>query len=160
MLNINKKIVIIVGGTAGWITALWVKKNFPNFKVTLVESKEIEIIGVGESTTPNLVELFRELNIPIKEIVKHTKGGIKNGISFENWHGDNTKYFHDFNPLNEVYNFNIENIFSSDSYDYYLKFLINKKINFNKFTYVPKISYENKIDLQNCNFSLHFDATY
>ena len=159
MLKMIKKIVIIGGGTAGWLTALWIRKIFPNYLVTLVESKEIGIIGVGEATTPNLIDMLYELDIDPIKIVKETKGSIKNGISFENWHGDNTKYFHDFNPLNKLSSFKLKNIFSHDCYDYFLKNLINKNFDFNKHTYIPKISYQNKIDLNNTNFALHFDAT-
>ena len=159
MLKMIKKIVIIGGGTAGWLTALWIRKIFPNYLVTLVESKEIGIIGVGEATTPNLIDMLYELDIDPIKIVKEAKGSIKNGISFENWHGYNTKYFHDFNPLNKLSSFKLKNIFSHDCYDYFLKNLINKNFDFNKHTYIPKISYQNKIDLNNTNFALHFDAT-
>ena len=44
-------IVIVGGGTAGWVTAALVIKKFPQHKITVLESSKIGIIGVGESTT-------------------------------------------------------------------------------------------------------------
>ena len=51
-------IVIVGGGTAGWMTALLVSNRHPNHKITLVESSNIGIIGVGESTTGLLTDLL------------------------------------------------------------------------------------------------------
>jgi len=55
MQNI-KEMVVVGGGTAGWITALYVHHNFPNATITLIESSEIGILGAGEGTTPNLLD--------------------------------------------------------------------------------------------------------
>ena len=47
----NKKLIVLGGGTAGWLTALYLNKVFPQYETTLIESKQIGIIGVGEATT-------------------------------------------------------------------------------------------------------------
>ena len=91
----NKQLLVLGGGTAGWLTALYLKKVFPFYTTTLIESKEIGIIGVGEATTPNIVTFLKYLNIDVFDLIQKTKGSIKNGISFENWNGDNKKYFHE-----------------------------------------------------------------
>ena len=57
----NKKLTILGGGTAGWLTALYLKKIFPKYNVILIESKKIGIIGVGEATTPNIVYFLQYL---------------------------------------------------------------------------------------------------
>jgi tryptophan halogenase len=152
----NKKLTILGGGTAGWLTALYLKKIFPKYNVILIESKKIGIIGVGEATTPNIVYFLQYLNIDILNLLKETKGAIKNGINFENWNGDNKKYFHGF--FENLVNFSLPPIFESNCFSYYLNNLINKKLDFNKYTYNAKISYEYKIDLKNICYALHFDT--
>jgi len=154
----KKNIVIVGGGTAGWFTALTIKKLLPESNVTLVESKKIGIIGVGEATTPPIVEFLQFLDICPLDLIKHTGGSIKNGISFENWNGDNKKYFHGFREKNDLDIFSINPIFQNGCLEYYLKHLIKNKMNFNEYTYSANLSYNNKIDLNNLNFALHFDT--
>ena len=89
-----KKIVILGGGTAGWITALYLNKIIPNISITLIEGKTTSTIGVGEATTPHFVDFLHQMNIDVFDFIKKTQGTIKNGISFENWNGNNKKYFH------------------------------------------------------------------
>ena len=57
-MNINS-LVILGGGTAGLISALMAKHSFPHLKVTVVESKEIGIIGVGEGSTEHWQTFMR-----------------------------------------------------------------------------------------------------
>jgi tryptophan halogenase len=49
-------IVIVGGGTAGWVTALMITHRHPNHKITVIESTKIGVIGVGESTTGMLTD--------------------------------------------------------------------------------------------------------
>ena len=58
------KINIIGGGTSGWWTAGYLRKNHPNVEITLIESPNIATVGVGESTMPNVRAFFEELEIP------------------------------------------------------------------------------------------------
>jgi tryptophan halogenase len=157
-LNKSKNIIVLGGGTAGYFTALYLRKNFPNFSITLIESKEIGIIGVGEATTPNVIDFLYSININPIHLIKNINGTIKNGISFENWNGDNKKYFHGFLPKNQLNQFSLPPIFGYDCYTYYLKTLIKNKLNFNEYTYAAALSYKNKIDLNNLSYALHFDA--
>ena len=152
----NKQLLVLGGGTAGWLTALYLKKVFPFYTTTLIESKEIGIIGVGEATTPNIVTFLKYLNIDVFDLIQKTKGSIKNGISFENWNGDNKKYFHGF--FENLTPFSLPPIFTADCFNYYLQNLIHKKLDFNTHTYITKLSYENKIDLQRTLYALHFDT--
>lgn len=91
-----KRIVVVGGGTAGWLTALFIKQKLKNVDLTLIESSEIGILGAGEGTTPHLVSVLEQLGIDISQILKEAKGTIKNGILFTNWNGDDKKYFHPF----------------------------------------------------------------
>ena len=79
------KIAVVGGGTAGWITALYVKKIYPESTVTLIESKEIGILGAGEGATSQIIELLDFLEIPVSELIKKCNTTIKNGIKFVNW---------------------------------------------------------------------------
>ena len=93
-----KDIVVIGGGTAGWITALACQVYFPNTKITVIESQEIGVIGVGEGTVPVFVDFLDLLGIPTSDIFKHCRGAIKSSIRFTNWHGDGTVFHHPFTP--------------------------------------------------------------
>jgi tryptophan 7-halogenase len=150
-------ISILGGGTAGWLTALFLKELLPTSNITLIQSKEIGIIGVGEATTPHVVNFLKNLKIDPIEAIKKTNGSIKNGISFENWNGDGKKYFHGFKD--NLSDFAVKNIFDSNGYDFYIKNLIENDLSPEEFIYQTKISYENKIDLTNTNWALHFDAS-
>ena len=112
------------GGTAGWLTALYLTKTFPHHHITLIESKPIGILGAGEGSTPHLTSFLTMLDVDIQELLKECKGTIKQGISFENWNGDGQKYFHPFAVQNQYYDFSIDNLFGFGAYDYYLKHLI------------------------------------
>ena len=155
----KRKILVLGGGTAGWFTALFAKKYFPHNEVTLVESKKIGVIGVGEAPTPHIVSfLLSELNIQPLDVIRHTKGSVKNGISFENWNGDGKKYFHPFRDLHEFDNFSIPPVYGWDCYDFYLKTLVKKDLDFNEYSFNTKLSYMNKVNLQKTFYALHFDA--
>jgi len=65
------KFVIAGGGSAGWLTALFVKHLFPNNSVTLIQSSEIGNIGVGEANTTHLPNLLDYLKIHPVEIIPH-----------------------------------------------------------------------------------------
>lgn len=73
------KINIIGGGTSGWWTAGYLRKNHPDAEITLIESPNIETVGVGESTMPNVRAFFEELNIPEEAWIKSCSGVRKEG---------------------------------------------------------------------------------
>lgn len=93
------KFVIVGGGTAGWLTALYIRKNWPVCSVTVVASSELGILGAGEGTTPYFIEFLKEVDIDPDSVILNAKGTIKNGIRFSNWHGDETYYEHTFKVL-------------------------------------------------------------
>lgn len=92
-------VVVVGGGTAGWLTALAINKMHPDLNVSLIESKEIGILGAGEGSTPQLINFLKILEIPLSDIIKNCDATIKNGIKFTNWNNDGNYYYHAFNPL-------------------------------------------------------------
>jgi tryptophan halogenase len=157
----SKNIVILGGGTAGWITAVQMRTYFPKSNITVIQNEDIGVIGVGEATVPNIISFLNENGIRVEDVIRNTGGTIKNGISFENWNGDGEKYFHGFHE--RLVNFQVPNIFRSPSqainaHDTYIKKLIEDGLPLNEYLYTTKMSYENKVDLQGIVFALHFDA--
>lgn len=90
-------IVIVGGGAAGWLSALFVEKNFDNPKtITLIESEEIGILGAGEGSVGLMPIFLQSLDIDVYEFLAEVNGTPKLGISFENWNGDGNSYLHHF----------------------------------------------------------------
>lgn len=103
------KFVVVGGGTAGWLAALYMKQYYPQSSVTVVESPEIGILGAGEGTTPHFIRALDDLNIPVSDIIKHAKGTIKNGIKFTGWNTGKSDdfYYHGFICTKDLeYSFN------------------------------------------------------
>ena len=100
-----KKVTIVGGGTAGWLTALYLNKILPELQVTLIESEAIGILGAGEGSVPTLVEFLKFLEIDENEFTKKTNATHKLGILFDNWNGDGRDYFHSFGVLHQKFNY-------------------------------------------------------
>jgi tryptophan halogenase len=92
-----KKVIIVGGGTAGWMAAASISKLIgKTVNVSLVESDEIGTVGVGEATIPTMITLHRLLKIDEKDFMASVQGTFKLGISFENWKNVNENYIHSF----------------------------------------------------------------
>ncbi|AGH44344.1 tryptophan halogenase family protein [Paraglaciecola psychrophila] len=97
MKNVIKKVVIVGGGTAGWISAALLKRVIGNsLEIELIESEAIGTVGVGEATIPPIRLLNNVLGINEAEFLRETKATIKLGIQFENWRVKDESYFHSF----------------------------------------------------------------
>jgi tryptophan halogenase len=139
------KIVVLGGGTAGWMTAAYVRKAFGNsVEVTVLEAPSIPRIGVGEATVPNLQKVFFDfLGIPEEEWMRETNASYKMGVKFINWrsHGDSAaeprpfadgleggsdRYFHLFGllpsheklPLSHYWNYKEKRSLTDAPFDY------------------------------------------
>ena len=87
-----KRIVIVGGGTAGWMTAVGLATALPACQVELVESEEIGIVGVGEATFPMLRDFHRSNRIDEAEFLRATNGTFKLGIEFRNWRAKGQRF--------------------------------------------------------------------
>lgn len=98
-MNKNNNIAIVGGGTAGWLTALFVKKKYPNKTITLIESKDIGILGAGEGTTPYIYDILSFIDIPFIDLLKNCQATLKVGLKYVNWSKTNPVYYHTFENL-------------------------------------------------------------
>jgi tryptophan halogenase len=103
------KIVIVGGGTAGWITSLFLAtKNvradeFKPYEITVIESPKIPIIGAGEGSTGAMVGLLKDKLKKLKgisqiEFLKRTNATIKLGINVKDWNGDGENFLEPLQP--------------------------------------------------------------
>ena len=95
-----KDIVIVGGGTAGWMAAATFSKLLgKHCRIRLVESDEIATIGVGEATIPAIKDFNLGLEIDEDEFLRKTQGTFKLGIEFVNWGQIGESYIHGFGKL-------------------------------------------------------------
>lgn len=94
----QQHIVILGGGAAGWIAAALLAKQTDRrqTRITLVESEEIGIIGVGEATVPLLAQCNAMLGIDEFDFIRRTQGTFKLGIEFCDWGVAGNRHFHAF----------------------------------------------------------------
>lgn len=96
-----RKIVIVGGGTAGWMAAAMLAQHLQPAlcAIELVESPEVGTIGIGESTVPPFVGLIQRLGIDEQDFMRATQATYKLGIQFVDWHQRKTAYFHPFGVI-------------------------------------------------------------
>ena len=102
----KRSILIVGGGTAGWMTAAYLAKYFnladnPNLEITLLESPEIGPIGVGEGAFPTIRSTLQFLGIDETQFIRGASATFKQGIRFDDWlsapeGGRTHSYFHPF----------------------------------------------------------------
>lgn len=98
--NAIKNILIVGGGTAGWMAAAVLTKTLGrNVAVTLIESDEIGTVGVGEATIPQIHHINRFLGFDENEFVKATEASFKLGIQFNDWTRPGDSYIHAFGDI-------------------------------------------------------------
>lgn len=88
-----KSVTVLGTGTAGLIAALSLRQKYPWFEISLISSKDVGIIGVGEGSTEHWDEFIRFVNIDHRDLIYKTDATIKIGILFRNWN-KGTEYIH------------------------------------------------------------------
>ena len=156
------RVVVVGGGTAGWITAALLVKVLGNaIKITLVESEQIGTIGVGEATIPPILHLNRALGFDEADFLRATQGTIKLGIQFENWGQKGDSYMHAFGLIGKDFPFCGFHHFwtraaqlgrTASLWDFSLNYQAAKA---NKFAKIERIA---EGDLQGLIYAYHFDA--
>lgn len=95
--NRIKNVVIVGGGTAGWMAAAMLSKMLgKQLTLTLIESDAIGTVGVGEATIPPILAFNKFLGLDENEFMRQTKSTIKMGIEFQNWGNLGDRYMHAF----------------------------------------------------------------
>ncbi len=102
MQDAVRRIVVVGGGTAGWITASLIAAEHVESarrpEVVLVESPDIPIIGVGEGTWPSMRMTLQKIGLPEAELLRQCEASFKQGTRFTAWarQGDDSRYVHPF----------------------------------------------------------------
>jgi tryptophan halogenase len=153
----TRRIVIVGGGTAGWMTAALMSKTLgKSLDITLIESDEIGTVGVGEATIPTLLTFHELLEINEQEFMAATQATFKLGISFENWRNVNEDYIHSFGMtgtdhwsagFQHFWHKGRERNLAGDYGDYCLEL---KAAQANRFAHLPRTG---------MNYAFHLDAT-
>jgi hypothetical protein len=146
------KIVIVGGGTAGWIAAYFISKSQPNcHKITVVESSKIGIIGAGEGSTGTLVELLNghyfDFKIDLNQFINEVDGTGKMGILHESWARNRDAYFAPLDTSPTWFDYD----------DKIFKYALSKYKK-DKMYLASKIGLEYEFKLYNTFHALHFDG--
>tara|TARA_R110000803_G_scaffold23331_2_gene57354 strand:+ start:2771 stop:4243 length:1473 start_codon:yes stop_codon:yes gene_type:complete len=150
------KILIVGGGSAGWMTAATLESQFPQHKISLIESKNIKTVGVGESTLGQIKNWTKLLNIDDSNFLKEVDGSYKLSIKFTDFYKKGEAFHYPFgNP--EVHN-------NSATFNnwWFKKFVYPKTPNsdYADCIYPTQMAYVNKNKFNpNLEHAYHFDAT-
>ena len=89
-------IIVVGGGSSGWMTASTLIKEFPDKKIALIESPEIATVGVGESTIQQIRNWATFLEIEDKSFLRYTDGTYKLSIQFTDWYKKGETFHYPF----------------------------------------------------------------
>ena len=93
-MNKADKIVIVGGGSSGWMAATQLNKFFPKKEIVCIESKDIPRVGVGESTVEQFSAWVKSVGIETHDMFKHTDATYKLSIKFNDFYKKGDGGFH------------------------------------------------------------------
>ena len=94
-------VVVLGGGSAGWLVAGLLAAEHPDLRLTLIESTDVPTIGVGEGTWPSMRDTLRRIGLDEAEFVRRCNVSFKQGSRFDGWARgapgtDGDRYYHPF----------------------------------------------------------------
>lgn len=103
-----ESIVIVGGGSAGWMTASYLRRALEdNVKISLVESGNISTVGVGEATFSTIKLFFDFLGLDEREWMPQCNASYKLAIKFVNWNAEQRHFYHPFQRYENIDGFNV-----------------------------------------------------
>jgi len=156
-----RSVVIAGGGTAGWMVAAALARVLgPRLTITLVESSDIGIIGVGEATIPAIQQFNKLVKFDEDEFLRQTQGTFKLAIEFVDWYQKGQAYMHTFGTVGRdlayipFHNYWVRDERTAGSlWDYSLNWRAAKEA---KFSRVERIA---NTPLSGLTWAFHFDAS-
>jgi len=95
-----RSVAVVGGGTAGWMAAAALAKSLAGMgvRLRLIESAQVNPVGVGEATIPPIMDFIRQLGIDEGDLVREIRATYKLGIGYREWTRPGHFYFHPFGP--------------------------------------------------------------
>jgi tryptophan halogenase len=166
MKNTINKIIIVGGGSAGWMTAATLSHEFPDKEIALVESPDVPIIGVGESTLGTINQYLGLLGLEDKDWMEYCNATYKLSIKFTDFYERGQEFYYPFgvkdmqNCQQGIADWYVKKTLNPEtpSLDFYesfyssMPFILNSKIYDNADGQLPGFSFKN-------DAAYHMDAT-
>jgi len=103
-----ENVLVVGGGTAGWMTAVYLRRALgANVRITLVESKSIGTVGVGEATFNTIKTFFDYVGLDEQEWMPACNATYKMAIKFVNWNTAGRVFYHPFERYGSINGFNL-----------------------------------------------------